>query len=96
MSSQLDAKDKDVLDALMRKVPKGARKVTVQALGYVQPRGATYNDESLSTARAKHAAHYLKKEGLDGAYYVSGRSRAKQPGPEARRVDITISYVVGK
>lgn len=92
LSPGLDGIDTAILHALLKKVPKGAKDVTVQSLGFVQPVGDRGNDISLSTARAANTARYLKSGDLKGTYYVSGRGRAEESGWQARRAEVTVSY----
>jgi uncharacterized repeat protein (TIGR02543 family) len=93
-SPVLDAKAKASLSAAAKKIPKGATKINVQSIGYVQGTSYTGNDLKLSTARAVNAAAHLKRDGVLGKSYVSGRGVAKESGATARRVEVVIAYTV--
>lgn len=60
----------------------------------VQGNAIARNDPSLSKARARSVAAALKSELVTGTYVVSGRGRAEQGGPRARRADVVISFTL--
>lgn len=95
-SPVLDDKAKALLAAAAKKIPKGATKVNVQSIGYVQGTAYTGNDLKLSTARAENAAAQLKRDGVAGKYFVSGRGVAKERGATARRVEVVIAYTTSE
>jgi flagellar motor protein MotB len=95
-SPVLDDKAKALLAAAAKKIPKGATKVNVQSIGYVQGTAYTANDLKLSTARAENAAAQLKRDGVAGKYFVSGRGVAKERGATARRVEVVIAYTTSE
>lgn len=95
LSKALTGPAKDRLAAAVKRVPKGAKKVTVQVIGFVQPTMGTSNDQVLSTARANAVAAQLKAAGLKGKYVISGRGQATQSGPQGRRVEVVIAYQMG-
>ena len=82
------------LARLVRSLPRGATRVTIQSIGYVQPSQNTSNDISLSTARAKNAMLAMRSDGLRGQAYVSGRGQAPEPGPVGRRVVVVVAYTL--
>jgi len=85
------------LATLVRKVPVGARQVTVQVRGFVQPTTKRSNDRELSTARAKSVAgkitRFLRTRKIPARHYVTGWGRAKDSGAAGRRVEVVISYL---
>jgi flagellar motor protein MotB len=93
-SPVLDARDKAKLSAAAKRIPKTATNVNVQSIGYVQGTTYTGNDLKLSTARAVNAAAHLKRGGVRGKSYVSGRGVAKESGATARRVEVVIAYTL--
>jgi uncharacterized repeat protein (TIGR02543 family) len=90
LSAELSADAAASLRALVRRTGTEATRTTV--VGFVQPVGTTRNDTSLSRARAKAVAQYLKVLGLQGTYSVRGDGRAEQPGPVSRRAEVTVLY----
>ena len=91
LSSVLTEEGMSTLKALVKKTgKKGVRTVSI---GYVQGTTITSNDEALSTQRAKNVAAYLKKLGLKGRFVVRGDGIAKESGPTARRVNISVTYL---
>jgi outer membrane protein OmpA-like peptidoglycan-associated protein len=91
LSSVLTEEGISTLKALVKKTgKKGVRTVSI---GYVQGTTVTANDEALSTQRARNVAAYLKKLGLKGRFVVRGDGIAKEAGPTARRVNISVSYL---
>lgn len=90
MSSRLTPAGKADLARLARKV--GSAKAQVIVVGLVQPSGLSSNDKSLSAARARAVAAYLKSLGVKGDYTVRGGGRASVTGAAARRVDVSINW----
>jgi len=91
LSSVLTDEGMSTLKALVKKTgKKGVRTVSI---GYVQGTTITANDEALSTQRAKNVAAYLKKLGLKGRFVVRGDGIAKEAGPTARRVNVSVNYL---
>ena len=43
--------------------------------------------------RAGRVMAWLKQAGIDGRYTTAGVGKATQTGPEARRVEVTISWI---
>ena len=82
--------------ASLNSVVKSAKKrgIRTVVLGFVQKAGASANDESLSTKRARNVAAYLRSRGLTGAYVIRGDGVAG-PGDEDRRVNVTVRYNAG-
>lgn len=91
-SAWLSAPTRKSLDQLVRGIPKSAKGVRVNITGFVQPTHYTGNDRALSAARAKAVSSYLHSKGLKGAYVVSGKGKALQRGPVARRVVSVVAY----
>ncbi len=91
-SAWLSAPTRRSLDQLVRGIPKSAKGVRVNVTGFVQPTSFSGNDRALSAARAKAVSSYLHSKGLKGAYVVSGKGKALQRGPVARRVVSVVAY----
>ncbi|HEY7823491.1 MAG TPA: OmpA family protein, partial [Acidimicrobiia bacterium] len=89
-SSTLDSADKKKLDRLVRRVKDSAQRVRVT--GYVQASSSTANDQSLSLARARSVARYLRSQGVDAKYTVRGRGVLDAPSDEARSARVTVVY----
>ena len=96
LSTKLSAKSKRVLAKAVKLLPRGASKITVQSVAYVQPTSYRGNDFTLSARRAKNVEASLRGDGIKGTYYVSGRGRATQSGDKARRTEIVIAYTIKK
>lgn len=94
LASALRPADKKQLDKLVAQLPDGARKVRVTVAGYVQPSATTANDMSLSNARAKAVAKYLKDHGVTGAYIVAGHGISSAPGSQGRQAQVRIVLTV--
>ena len=94
LSPVLSRKSKAILRKAARTAlaGKGVQKSVV--VGYVQPAGASSNDQALSQARADAVASYLRSLGVRGVYLVRGDGKASQVGSQARRVDVAITYQV--
>lgn len=90
-SAVLDVQARRTLNRMLARIPNKAERIRV--VGFVQPGGPSWNDESLSVQRARAVATYLRSSGLKGTYRVDGRGVAKSSGPVARRVAVTVSYV---
>jgi outer membrane protein OmpA-like peptidoglycan-associated protein len=90
MSSHLDAADRKKLDRIATKV--GNRSTRVNITGYVQASSDTSNDKSLSTARARAVAKYLRSKGVRGTFTVRGVGVFDGPSDKARsaRVEIRV------
>ena len=91
-SSRLTPQAQHSLTLLARSIPKAAKGVRVNVTGFVQPTNFSGNDKSLSTARARAVSQYLRAHGLSGTYTVSGKGKALQRGPSARRVVSVVAY----
>lgn len=91
-SSRLTTTAQRTLERLEARVPAGAKDVTVQCIGFVQPTRNTGNDQTLSTQRAVNSCEQLRADGVRGSQVVSGKGRAPQTNATARRVEITIAY----
>jgi len=93
-ASALSPRDKKQLDKLIAKLPAGAKKVRVMVAGYVPPSSSTAHDKSLSRARAKAVAKYLKSHGVTGAYTVTGRGVSSAPGSHGRDAQVRVVLTV--
>ena len=94
LSSQLDATDRRILRRAVKQVPGDAFDITVRSVGFVQPTANRENDASLSRKRAKRTADFIRNQGVQGQYSISGRGRASQMGADARRATVTITYTI--
>lgn len=89
MSAKLTKKAKAELRRLADDV--GSGDVSSVVLGYVQQAGSNANNKSLSTARAKAVARYLRGLGLYGDYVIQGRGiNERHRGPSGRRVNVAV------
>ena len=91
-SPELGSSAKRTLARLAKRVPVGAKDVTVQCIGFVQPTKSTGNDQQLSTQRAVNSCDELKANGVNGSQVVSGKGRARETTAVARRVEVTIAF----
>jgi len=90
LDPSLDLQARKTLTMLLRKTGKnGIRNVV---LGFVQPTGASSNDASLSTQRARNVADFLASKGLKGTYFVRGEGKAAETTAIWRRVVVTVTY----
>ena len=90
MDPRLDAEATATLRALVKRT--GTSGIKVQIVGYVQPTNVSSNDKSLSLARARNVAAFLRDLGLRGSYSVRGDGKAMQTGATARRVNVVVTY----
>ena len=90
MSSTLDASARKSLRALA--AGRGNSTTRIVSIGYVQPSDTTANDKTLSTARAKAVASYLKSIGVKGVVVTRGDGVAKETGAAGRKAVVTITY----
>jgi len=88
LSSQLTTDGKAAFRALVRRTGKQA--ITVRCYGYVQ--AGPGKKASLSTARARAVAAYLRRLGVQGAYVVKGSSRTVRSARQANRVTVMITF----
>jgi outer membrane protein OmpA-like peptidoglycan-associated protein len=86
--------ERQAIDAMIAKMSPSARKVRVTVAGFVQPSSTSTNDMALSTRRAIAVARYLKKNGVPGAYVVSGRGVSSTSGTSARHAEVRIVVTV--
>lgn len=91
-SAQLDADASEILTTAAMLIPQSATGITIRSVGFVPPHAFWDKDFSLSTKRARVVAAALRRLGVRGAVSVSGRGRAAQSGPEARRAEVVISF----
>lgn len=91
LSASLTQAGKSTLASLVKKTGKQA--TTVRCVGYVQPSNVMDNDQSLSTARARNVASYLRSLGLRGDYVVRGDGRDATSGGTARRVAVIVTFL---
>jgi uncharacterized repeat protein (TIGR02543 family) len=95
LSATLTPQAKRTLDKLVASVLKAGKPFYGTVTGYVQPTHRTANDVSLSMARAKAVAAYLRAHGLTHTVAAKGVGRAPQTGATARRAVATLTYTVG-
>jgi len=91
-SAKLTKAQKRKLRRLVSSVPEGAA-VSGDARAMVRWQGARKSDRRLAITRAKKVRTYLYREGLDGRVTVSNKGRTKLATRQARRVNVTITYV---
>ena len=89
MSSTLSRQAKRALDSLIAQLPVGLRTGTVRVVGYNGDNGMSANNQSLSTARARAVARYLRAGGLRSTYVVRGAGLSSLNGPSARHASVT-------
>ena len=89
MSSTLSRQAKRALDSLIAQLPVGLRTGTVRVVGYIGDNGMSANNQSLSTARARAVARYLRAGGLRSTYVVRGAGLSSLTGPSARHASVT-------
>ena len=89
MSSTLSRQAKRALDSLIAQLPAGLRTGTVRVVGYIGDNGMSANNQSLSTARARAVARYLRAGGLRSTYVVRGAGLSSLNGPSARHASVT-------
>ena len=89
LSAELTKTSKNRLRTIAAHIGPAVARAVV--LGYVQDDGRTYNNKSLSSARARNVTKYLKSLGLRGGFISKGRGiDPNNRGPFGRRVDVTI------
>lgn len=89
--TQLTDEAKATLRALVGR--SGTNAVTIRSVGFVQPTIATWNDDTLSLARARAVAQYLRDLGLAGRYVTRGGGPGDSQGAGSRRVETTVTVV---
>lgn len=90
LSPRLDATAKRSLDALVKGRKKAVTRIVVN--GFVQGNDTTANDRSLSLARARAVARYLKSQGVTGAVTTRAEGVARETGAAGRKAVVTITY----
>lgn len=91
LSHKLSREGKARLDELVLR--SDGRNVRVKIAGFVQASADTSNDKTLSKARARAVAHYLRENGLDGEYVVSGQGVRNNTTPaRARAAKVVVSF----
>lgn len=90
LSPRLDAAAKESLDALVKGRKKSVTRILVN--GFVQGSDTTANDRSLSLARARAAARYLKAQGVAGTVVTRAEGVAQESGAAGRKAVVTITY----
>lgn len=91
-SARLDSAMRARLTRLARQARQSnAMEIVVQVDGFVQGTSVRANEKRLSAARARAVAQALRAAGVKGSYSVSGRGRAVESGPAARRVVVTVT-----
>lgn len=92
LSPELSAGAKTELGKIATKATSGTGTVRSVVVGYVQPTLGVSNDQTLSGARARAVAAYLRSLGVRGVYVVRGDGKAKETGATARRVNVAVTY----
>lgn len=90
LSPRLDATAKRSLDALVKGRKKAVTRIVVN--GFVQGSDTTANDRSLSLARARAVARYLKAQGVAGTVVTRADGVANETGAAGRKAVVTITY----
>ena len=90
LSPTLDATAKRSLDALVKGRKKAVTRIVVN--GFVQGNDTTANDRSLSLARARAVAGYLKSQGVTGTVVTRAKGIAPEPDASGRKAVATITY----
>lgn len=91
-SAALSSSAKKVLAKVAKSYKSG---VTINISGYVQDAGSSTNNKSLSAARAKAIAKFLKSKGVTATITTSGKGTpsSKAKAAKARRATLTITPV---
>lgn len=89
----LTKRSKAALRKLVLRVPADAVRVHANITGWVQATPSKANDLTLSTARAKRAASFMRTVGFTGAMHVKGLG-IKNKTAAARRVTAVIHYTL--
>lgn len=90
LSPRLDATAKRSLDVLVKGRKKAVTRIVVN--GFVQGSDTTANDRSLSLARARAVARYLKSQGVTGTVVTRANGVAEEAGAAGRKAAVTITY----
>lgn len=93
MSSKLSKYAKTSLRKMANAIPDDADNIRIKLTGFVQPAGFTWNNKSLSEARAKAVQKFLKKLGVRGTWKLVAKGEDSITTKEARRVEVNIRYV---
>lgn len=92
MSPKLSKYAKTSLRKLANSVPDGASNVRIKLVGFVQPAGFSWNNESLSKARTRSVQRFLKNLGIRGTWKLVAKGEDSKTTKEARRVEATIRF----
>lgn len=90
LSARLTKAAKAKLRALARQ--RADQTVRISIDGFVQQSSSTVNDESLSAARARSVANFLRQQGVTGQIKARSRGIAPERNSRARKVVITWTY----
>lgn len=93
LSAKLSNQAKKSLDRLIARIPDRTRSNRIRIVGFVGPSPISSNDESLSRARARSVAKYMRSKGVRGTYRLVAGGVAKG-GATARRADVTVQPIV--
>ena len=94
MSSTLTKEARQTLRNMVNNLPDGADVRRINITGFVQPAGFSWNNKSLSEARAKSVKSFLKTLGVKGQWKIAARGEDKDSTGKARRVKVVVKYVV--
>jgi hypothetical protein len=90
LSAELSRDAKAELRRLATRLDKRSLRNRITIVGFVGPGGPSYNDKSLSQARARSVATYLRSIGVRGRYTVAGAGLSPRQGPSARRANVVV------
>lgn len=90
LSAELSGNSKSELRRLADRLDKRSLRNRITIVGFVGPGGPSYNDKSLSQARARAVANYLRSLGVRGRYTVEGAGLSPRTGPSARRANVVV------
>jgi outer membrane protein OmpA-like peptidoglycan-associated protein len=94
MSSTLTKEARKALRNMVNNLPDGATVRRINVTGFVQPAGFSWNNKSLSEARAKNVKRFLKTLGVKGQWKIAARGEDKDSTAKARRVKVVVKYDV--
>ncbi|MHB1068081.1 MAG: OmpA family protein [Candidatus Nanopelagicales bacterium] len=90
LSAALSRDAKAELRRLASRLDKRSLRNRITIVGFVGPGGPSYNNKSLSQARARSVATYLRSLGVRGRYTVEGAGLSPRQGPSARRANVIV------
>jgi outer membrane protein OmpA-like peptidoglycan-associated protein len=94
MSSTLTKEARKTLRNMVNNLPEGATVRRINVTGFVQPAGFSWNNKSLSEARARNVKRFLKTLGVKGQWKIAARGEDKDSTAKARRVKVVVKYEI--